>query len=262
MMDNEKIYSWIKSNRLLIGIITFLGALVYLIDVVLEVVVWVIDKVTPNVLSIGIVIISFFGVIICSVMWYRQRWMNRLRKKEEDLSTLKSKFDEKTKQYDELVKECKKEEVSKEHFEEFKTITLGFESFFDSKRNPLESFLEEVDVTDSHLSRVQTPLAYYIGRSFRYFKKRLEIFDGTKEGFELLIREFENIFFAYEDLFVTPLNGRRDDIARDAKLKERFNRFVADYEHRKRKYVDYGEKMNRLFKSQIIKTNFNPMLPL
>ena len=149
--------------------------------------------------------------------------------------------------------------VSKELFEEFKNITLGFEKIFDSRRNPLVGFLEELDAEDSHISRVQTPLKNYIDRSFRQFMKNIEMFefDRTKTHFGRLVDEFENIYFAYEDLFVAPLEGRREEIAKNVGLKKRFNRFVGDYEYLRRQYIDYGEKINRLFGSRVIRTDFD-----
>ena len=153
-------------------------------------------------------------------------------------------------------------EVNKERFEEFETITSSFERLFDSSKNPLIGFLEELDVEDSHLSRVQTPLKNYIGRSFRYYKKHLGKFNGSIEDFELLVGEFENIFYAYEDMFIAPLEGRRDEIAKNARLKKKFNRFVGDYEYLRRQYVEYGEKINRLFNVKIVRTDFDHVLPL
>lgn len=171
---------------------------------------------------------------------------------------LQSELEEKTKQYDELVKKCRKEEeVTKELFDELKTITLSFGKLFDAGTNPLVGFLGEIDRRNPYLLEVQTRLKGYISRSFGYYLKRLGWFDGTLEDFKLLTDEFENVFFAYEDLFVKPLVNQKGRIVRSRLFKEKFNKFVAEYEHRRRQYVDYGEKVNRLFDSKVIRTDFD-----
>lgn len=171
---------------------------------------------------------------------------------------LQLELEEKTKQYDELVKECRnEEEVSKELFDELKTITLSFGKLFDAGTNPLAGFLGEIYRRNLPLLEVQTKLKGYISRSFGHYQKLLKKFDGTMENFILLIDEFENAFFAYEDLFVKPLVNQRGSIVRNRLFKEKFNKFAAEYEHRRRQYIDYGEKVNRLLNSNVIRTDFD-----
>jgi len=43
----------------------------------------------------------------------------------------------------------------------------------------------------------------------------------------------------------------------DKSLKSRFNKFASDYEHRRLQYKDYGEKVNRLFDSKVIRIDFD-----
>ena len=55
---------------------------------------------TPDILDISIVVILFSCLILFSFMAYRDRWVKRLRIKEE----VNTKLEEKIKQYDGLVK--------------------------------------------------------------------------------------------------------------------------------------------------------------
>ena len=237
----KKAIVWIKEGLLLLGCV---GSFVIGVNII-----WggVIVKMMSIPLSIiGSVFFFALGVILLKYWIAQQK------------GPLQSELEEKKKQYDELAKKCRKEEeVSKELFGDFKTITLSFGKLFDAGTNPLVGFLYEVDRRNSHLLGVQTRLKGYISRSFSYYQKRLKKFDGTLEDFTLLVDEFENVFFTYEDLFVKPLVNQKDRIVRRRVFKEKFNKFVAEYEHRRRQYVDYGEKVNRLFDSNIIRTDFD-----
>ena len=167
--------------------------------------------------------------------------------------------------FSDIKKRRRENRKARDHFDDFKAVTLSFEKIFDSSKNPLVGFLEDIDVEDSHVSRVQSSSKSYIDRSFGCYKKRLEKFDGTKEDFELLVAEFQNIFYAYEDMFIAPIEEkeRKDMIAKNDKLKKKFNMFVGDYEHLRRRYMEYGEKMNRLFDdAKIIRIDFNQVVPL
>ena len=164
--------------------------------------------------------------------------------------------------FSDTMKRWRENRKARDYFDEFKDITLSFEKLFGSGRNPLVGFLEELDADGSHIQIIQSSLKGYIDRSFGCFEQRVDVFDGTLDDFRLLVDEFENVFYAYEDLFVKPLADRRDEISKVGRLKDRFNKFVAEYEHRRRRYVDYGEKINRLFESNPIRTDFDPIFPL
>lgn len=156
----------------------------------------------------------------------------------------------------------RKDRMSRDYFEEFKNITFSFEKLFGSGRNPRVVFLEELDADGSHIQIIQSSLKGYIDRSFGYFERRVDRFDGTLDDFRLLAAEFENIFYAYEDLFVKPLVEKSKEISENDRLKKKFNKFVTDYEHKRQRYADYGEKINRSFEIKIIRTDFDPVFPL
>ena len=75
----------------------------------------------------------------------------------------------------------------------------------------------------------------------------------------VLATEFENVFHAYVDLFVKPLVDveKSKGISENDRLKKKFNKFVTDYEHKRQRYADYGEKVNRSFEIEIIRTDFD-----
>lgn len=150
----------------------------------------------------------------------------------------------------------KKEEVSKEHFGELEAIVRSFERLFDTAMNPLVGFLGELDDVSSELLGIQTRLKGYSSYSYNHCKKRLKRFDGTLEDFELLADEFESVFYAYEDLFVKPVAKRKDEIAKNTQLKEKYNKFASDYEHLRRKYIDYGDRVNKEYGRTVIRTDF------
>lgn len=164
--------------------------------------------------------------------------------------------------FSDIRKRCRENRKARNHFEEFKDITLSSENIFILELNPLGGLLNVLNVKDSYLSEVQTSLRYCIDRRFRCYRKRLERFDGTKEDFELLAGEFEDIFYAFKDLFIKPLEKRRDKIASDDVIKEEFNKFVVGYDHLRWKYIDYGKKINKLFGTNVIGTNFEQVLPI
>ena len=253
-MEKEKIYSQIKSHKWWIGILISLGALMNFAETVLKVIFWGAGKMTPDILDISIVVIVFSCLILFSFMEYRDRWVKRLRAKED----ANTKLEEKIKQYDELVKECKKEEeVSKEHFDKFKAITLSFEDLFNTNKNPLVKLFNELYAKTPELLSYNNRLKDYISRSYNNCIKRLKKFGGTKECFELLVNEFENVFFAYEDLFVKPIEKRKDEIAMDKNLKRKFNEFADEYGAMRRQYIDYGKEMNKMYGTNIIRTDFD-----
>jgi len=156
----------------------------------------------------------------------------------------------------------RKDRMARDYFEEFKNITFSFEKLFGSGHNPLVGFLEELDADGSHIQITQSSLKGYIDRSFGYFEQRVDRFDGTLDDFWLLADEFENVFYTYEDLFVKPLVEKSRGISENDRLKKKFNKFVTDYEHKRQRYVDYGEKVNRSFEIKIIRTDFDPVFPL
>ena len=149
---------------------------------------------------------------------------------------------------------------ARDHFDEFKTVTLSFEDIFISEVNPLIGLLDALNVEESHLSKVQIRLGHRIDQSFRCYRKRLERFDDTKEDFELLVDEFENIFSTFVDLFVKPLEDRSDKIASNDVIKKDFNEFVGNYDHLRRKYVDYGGNVNKIFGTNVVRTDFRQVL--
>ena len=156
----------------------------------------------------------------------------------------------------------RKDRMARDYFEEFKNTTFSFEKLFGSGYNPLVDFLEELDADGSHIQIIQSSLKGYIDRSFGYFERRVDRFDGTLDNFQLLAAEFENVFHAYVDLFVKPLVEKSREISENDKLKKKFNKFVTDYEHKRQRYADYGEKVNRSFEIKIIRTDFDPVFPL
>jgi hypothetical protein len=156
----------------------------------------------------------------------------------------------------------RKDRMARDYFEEFKNTTFSFEKLFGSGHNPLVGFLEELDADGSHIQIIQSSLKGYIDRSFGYFERRVDRFDGTLDDFRLLATEFENVFHAYVDLFVKPLVEKSREISENDRLKKKFNKFVTDYEHKRQRYADYGEKVNRSFEINIIRTNFDPVFPL
>lgn len=159
-----------------------------------------------------------------------------------------------------IIKRWSENRKARDHFDDFKTVTSSFEDIFISEVNPLRGLLNALNVKDSYLSEVQVPLGYYIDRSFRCYIKRLERFGGTKEDFEILADEFENIFYAFVDLFVKPLEDRKDKIASDDIIKEEFNKFVDNYNYLRRKYVECGKKVNESFGINVIRTDFRQVL--
>ena len=100
MVNKERIYSWIESHKWWIGALVSLGALMSFAETVLKIIFWGAGKMTPDILDISIVVILFSCLILFSFMAYRDRWVKRLRIKEE----VNTKLEEKIKQYDGLVK--------------------------------------------------------------------------------------------------------------------------------------------------------------
>jgi len=104
MIRKEKIISHIKSHG---GMYTFLSFILTLLMVIYQtrdIIGRIIAKVTSEILIIAI-IVSFFGTIISFIFWLRQRWMNSLKRKERDLSAVKSELESKTKQLEEKTKQ-------------------------------------------------------------------------------------------------------------------------------------------------------------
>lgn len=164
--------------------------------------------------------------------------------------------------FSDTMKRRRGDRMARDYFDDFKDITFSFEKPFGSGHNPLVGFLEELDADGPHIQIIQSSLKGYIDRSFGYFEQRVDRFDGTLGDFRLLADEFENIFYAYEDLFVKPLVEKSREISENDRLKKKFNKFVTDYEHKRQRYVDYGEKVNRSFEVKIIRTDFDPVFPL
>lgn len=160
------------------------------------------------------------------------------------------------------MKRWKDDRMARDYFDDFKNITFSFERLFGSGNNPLVGFLEELDADGSHIQITQSSLKGYIDRSFGHFERRVDMFDRTLGDFRLLVDEFENIFYAYEDLFVKPLIEKSREISENDRLKKKYNKFVIDYEHKRQRYVDYGEKVNRSFEIKIIRTDFDPVFSL
>ena len=77
----------------------------------------------------------------------------------------------------------RKDRMARDYFEEFKNTTFSFEKLFGSGHNPLVGFLEELDADGSHIQIIQSSLKGYIDRSFGYFKRRVDRFDGTLDDF-------------------------------------------------------------------------------
>ena len=248
MIDREKVLEEIKTTlinsfqKAIENIfVRIIGAIIIIIVLLLLMLVW---GVMAMLLTYEVAVIWLFIVVIFSAipigLLYRR----------------------KTKQYDELIKECiTEEEVSKEHFNDFEAITLSFENIFNTNKNPLVKIFNKLYAKIPELLSYNNRLKDYISRSYNNYIKRLKKFDGTKECFELLVNEFENVFFAYEALFVTPIEKRKDEIAKDKNLKSEFNKFATEYEHRRMQYKDYGEKMNRLIPN-IIRTDFDAVVTL
>lgn len=245
-VKTKKAVAWIWGGLLFFG--TF-GSFVSGVKIIWE---EVIVKMTFSLLRIVVAVLFFaLGILIYRYSIARQK------------APLQSELEKKTEQYDALIKECRKEEeVSKEHFKDFEDITLSFEDLFNTNKNPLVKLFNELYAKTPELLSYNNRLKDYISRSYNHYIKRLKKFDGTKECFELLVNEFENVFFAYEDLFVKPIEKRKDEIAKDNNLKSEFNKFATEYEHRRMQYKDYGEKMNRLFSSNIIRTDFDAVVTL
>ena len=244
-LKTKKVVAWIWEVLSFLG--TF-GSFVFGVMIIWE---GVIVKMTFSLLRIVVAVLFFvLGFLIYRYSIARQK------------APLQSELEKKTEQYDALIKECKKEEeVSKEHFDKFEEITQSFETLFNTNKNPLVKLFNELYAKTPELLSYNNRLKDYISRSYNNYIKRLEKFDGTKECFKLLVNEFENVFFAYEDLFVKPIEKRKDEIDRDNNLKIKFNEFADEYEHRRMQYKDYGEKMNRLIPN-IIRTDFDAVVTL
>ena len=151
--------------------------------------------------------------------------------------------------------------ASKVHFFEFEKITQLFEAIFNTNKNPLAKIFNELYAETPKLLSYNNQLKHYISKSYNNYIKRLEKFNGTKECFKLLVNEFETVFFAYEALFVKPIEKRKDEIAKDTSLKSKFNKFADEYENMRMQYKDYGEKMNALIPN-IIRMDFDEVVTL
>lgn len=107
----EKICSYIERHGWLFSFLGFILALLVYTPLAGDTIGGIILKITSDTFDIAVLAILFFGAIISLILWTRQQGVNRLRKKEKELSTLKSNFEEtirqlrgKTMQYDELAK--------------------------------------------------------------------------------------------------------------------------------------------------------------
>ena len=105
MIEKEKIVSWIKGNGWLFAFLGFLLSFIPIIKALLAVLGGIMAKMTSDIFLGIIGIILLLGAIISFILWIRQRWTNRLKKKEEELNTLKSKSEEETKQLEENMKQ-------------------------------------------------------------------------------------------------------------------------------------------------------------
>lgn len=92
MIEKEKIISHIKRQR---EMYSFLSFILTLLMVVLYA--WergVFAKMLLDILIIAVIVILFFGAIISFIRWVQRPWKDRLKKKEEEIGTLKSELDE------------------------------------------------------------------------------------------------------------------------------------------------------------------------
>ena len=107
----KKTFAWIQNNSILSG---FLGSLAA--GIIMLIAGAVIGGITFKMIYETLINLDFsnvFGTIlliiaaILGIFWARQRWENRIEKKEEEIRNLKSNLEEKTKRYDELAEKTK-----------------------------------------------------------------------------------------------------------------------------------------------------------
>jgi len=103
MVEEENFLSRIKGYGWLYSLLGFILALLMTIYHARNTVGGILAKMTSDIFNIVVIAILFLGAIISFIRWNTQLLRNRLRKSEEEIKQVKSKLEETTNQYDELV---------------------------------------------------------------------------------------------------------------------------------------------------------------
>ena len=103
MVEEENFLSRIKGYGWLYSLLGFILALLMTIYHARDTVGGILAKMTSDISNIVVITILFLGAIISFIRWNTQLLRNRLRKSEEEIKQVKSKLEETTNQYDELV---------------------------------------------------------------------------------------------------------------------------------------------------------------
>lgn len=145
--------------------------------------------------------------------------------------------------------------LAKKHFNAFKGFTDRFGELVDStRRDNIPGALKKVLNSSQEFRNISFLSPEDLGNLFNYFKGRLKRFDGTKEDFSLIVKEFGAILDMYNKFCVfKPVNEIRI-IGRakvEADTKENYKKFKGAYERFIGNYTDFGEMLNNEFGEKI-----------
>ncbi len=150
--------------------------------------------------------------------------------------------------------------LARKYFDDFEDLTDKFDEFLDPITH--DNILRTLhNLSGSHEFRNISFLSTQgIHHLFDNFKERLKRFDGTKEDFSLLAREFDEILGTYNEFCICKPVDEIRRIGREKveePIKEEYRRQKETYGRFIGEYIKFGEKVNKKFgELRIFRTYF------
>ncbi|MCK4398153.1 MAG: hypothetical protein KAV25_04105 [Methanophagales archaeon] len=149
--------------------------------------------------------------------------------------------------------------LARKYFDTFKDFTDGFGELVEPNRCDNIPYALR-DLSSSQEFRNISFLSTQDIHNFFYnFEKRLKRFDGIKEDFSLIVKEFDTIMNMYNKFCICEPIKEIKRIGQDKineHIKEDYRRHKRAYERFIGNYTDFGKKLNKEFGERIFRDYF------
>ena len=161
------------------------------------------------------------------------------------------------------LKERKDNELANKCFEEFKEFVDRFgenvKSGGHSDNIPyvLSNFLRHEKT--GKVNNISIPDYYMIDGLFHSFKQQINRFDGTKEDFSIIIKQFDQMIRIYNELYVcNPVNEIiKTGISLPDYTKHEYSKYRNRHTLFIEEYMQFNKKVNKIFGERICIYNFD-----
>lgn len=150
------------------------------------------------------------------------------------------------------IEKRKNDELARFYFKEFKKLVIRFKEFTENRSDNIQLVMHDIK-NKTEFSQINVIWPTFIQERYNYYDERLNEFDGTKDNLVALAKEFENILYMYNELYINdPVKSIRN-VGRDKvplQNKESYNKARLKYIDFLNDYKNFAKIANEDFKEK------------